>query len=288
MSKLVSIILPTYNGEKFLRQSIDSCLSQTYQNIELIIINDCSTDDSEEIVKSYKDKRLRYYKNEYNLKLPASLNRGFSLAKGDYFTWTSDDNYFKDCAVETMIRVLEQSKSDLVYANYHTIDDDNNLTGIRLVGEKKDILLDNVVKACFLYKREVQNTLEGYKTDLFLVEDYDFWIRAAFNDFIFTPINETLYFYRFHEGSLTESRRQEISKRLLQLLQNHLIAFESNRKYEFINYKLHLKLAKLFLANSNTKMARASLRKSIAINSFSIFEKEFIATIFKLIMRTKN
>ncbi|WP_276499333.1 glycosyltransferase [Pontibacter litorisediminis] len=281
MSKLVSIVLPTYNGEKFLKQSIDSCLNQTYQNIELIIVNDCSKDSSEDIIKSYKDNRIRYYKNEQNLKLPASLNRGFSLAKGEYFTWTSDDNYYKNNAIDTLVRALEQSKSDLVYANYSTIDNDDNLTGTRIVGERRNILLDNVVKACFLYKSEMHNKLEGYRTDLFLVEDYDFWIRAAFNNFIFKPIKDELYFYRFHQGSLTESRRKEIAQRLLQLLNGHLPTFIKEGKHEFVNYKVYLKLAKLFASNNDKLRSRENLKAAFVTNPISVFRREFIRTIIK-------
>ena len=87
MEKLVSIVLPTYNGEKYLADSIESVISQTYKNWELIIINDCSTDKTLEIAQSYaaKDNRIKVYSNDENLKVPKSLNRGFSLANGKYF-----------------------------------------------------------------------------------------------------------------------------------------------------------------------------------------------------------
>ena len=89
----VSIILPTYNGKKYIRDSIESIINQTYTNWELIIVNDCSTDDTQKIIEEYqqKDKRIIVINNEKNLKLPASLNRGFEEASGEYYTWTSDD-----------------------------------------------------------------------------------------------------------------------------------------------------------------------------------------------------
>ena len=75
MEKLVSIVLPTYNGEKYLADSIESVISQTYKNWELIIINDCSTDKTLEIAQSYaaKDNRIKVYSNDENLKVPKSL-----------------------------------------------------------------------------------------------------------------------------------------------------------------------------------------------------------------------
>ncbi|MFT5212615.1 MAG: glycosyltransferase involved in cell wall biosynthesis, partial [Patiriisocius sp.] len=92
----VSIILPVYNGEKYLSKSIESCLNQTYRNIELIIVNDCSTDKTLEIVDGYLklDSRIKVLTNSANKRLPASLNIGHLQAQGDYITWTSDDNLY--------------------------------------------------------------------------------------------------------------------------------------------------------------------------------------------------
>jgi len=83
MQPKVSIVLPVYNGAKYLRESVDSCLAQTFSNWELIIVNDCSTDESSAIAEEYaaKDERIRVIHNETNLKLPASLNAGFCQAK---------------------------------------------------------------------------------------------------------------------------------------------------------------------------------------------------------------
>ena len=72
MSDLISIVLPVYNGERFLRASIDSVVAQTYQNWELLVVDDCSTDSTADIVREYvqKDSRIKYFKNEVNLRLP--------------------------------------------------------------------------------------------------------------------------------------------------------------------------------------------------------------------------
>lgn len=85
----ISIVLPTYNGEKYLKQSIESILGQTYTDWELIVVNDCSTDSTQEIIDFYrkKDTRIRTIFNYTNQKLPESLNIGFREAKGEYFTW---------------------------------------------------------------------------------------------------------------------------------------------------------------------------------------------------------
>ena len=116
-TKLVSIILPTYNGEKYIKDSIESCLCQTYRNIELIIVNDCSTDGTLDLIKKYaaKDRRVRIIENQKNLKLPASLNEGFKASSGDLLTWTSDDNMFRENAIERMVDMLSEKSADFIY-----------------------------------------------------------------------------------------------------------------------------------------------------------------------------
>ena len=98
----VSIVLPVYNGETYLSLAVESILRQTYGNWELIIVDDCSADNSYGIAKSYakKDPRITVYKNRENKKLPRSLNAGFCMATGDLFTWTSDDNILKPETIE--------------------------------------------------------------------------------------------------------------------------------------------------------------------------------------------
>lgn len=201
---LVSIVLPVYNGERYIAESIESCLNQTYSNIELIIVNDCSTDGSLEIAKSYveKDSRVRIVNNEVNKKLPASLNIGHRVAKGDYVTWTSDDNKYKLTAIEKFIFELQNNDSDIVCSNFDCIDENGVFKSKRVLPPLEYMIWGNVFGASFMYSRRVFQTLDGYKENLFLVEDYDFWIRSLLM-FKSSTIEESLYLYREHDASLT-------------------------------------------------------------------------------------
>src|SRR3989338_242445 len=120
-SPKVSIVLPTYNGAKYIRQSIESCLDQTYKNIELIIVDDASTDETPKIVKSYADPRLVYIRHEKNMKLPAAFNTGFSRASGDYLTWTSDDNFYDVSAIDKMLGFMRDNACDFVYCDFYEV-----------------------------------------------------------------------------------------------------------------------------------------------------------------------
>ena len=166
MNDLISIVLPVYNGSKYLSESIESILSQTYKNWELIIIDDCSSDNTPQIANRYCtfDSRIRYYKNENNLRLPRALNKGFSLAKGDFFTWTSDDNIYEKDALEKMLYSLKSNNADFVFCSYNTIDENGEIIGFVRVPDdfKNSIVGSNIVGACFLYTRKVYNSVGDY------------------------------------------------------------------------------------------------------------------------------
>ncbi len=218
MNRMVSVVLPTYNGEKYLSQSIDSVLAQTYSDWELIIIDDGSTDRTEEIARSYadKDKRITYYKNPKNIQLPRSLNRGFAMSVGEYLTWTSDDNVYYPDAFETMVKTLESDRElGFVFSSCDVIDADGKKVDEWIMPENmelRQIMGTNIVGACFMYTRRVYAIVGDYNPSLFLAEDFDYWQRI-FANFKVKPIEKTLYAYRRHAENLTSTRSQdEISR----------------------------------------------------------------------------
>lgn len=223
---MISIVLPTYNGEEYLASSIESILQQSYSDFELIIVDDCSEDGTWEIMQKYsrQDCRIKIIHNNNNKKLPASLNIGFAQAKGEYFTWTSDDNVFHPTAFERLIDVLKINQEiSIVYALYYFIGEDGTVLGKTTMDSSniRDIYGGNSIGACFMYKREVHEKLNGYDENLFLVEDYDFWLRAK-RYFKFYLLPEYLYDYRVHGNSLTETRNNEIRTKTVQRIEEEI------------------------------------------------------------------
>jgi len=204
---LISIVLPTYNGSKYIAQSVESCLQQTYPHFELIIVDDCSTDNTPAIITAFaqKDSRIKVIRNEKNKKLPLSLNTGFDVATGKYFTWTSDDNYYAPNALEEMVKVLESNNDHgLVYTNYTIIDDNGKVTGTLFFGDVNQSMVTwKGAGACFLYRAEIHYQLKGYDASAFLIEDYDFFIRALTITRFYFLNRYDLYYYRQHAQSLT-------------------------------------------------------------------------------------
>lgn len=211
---LVSIVLPTYKRAHLLPLAIRSVLAQSYANWELIVVDDNSPDDTPQVVAGFTDPRIRYVRNEPNLKLPRALNRGHELARGDYLTWTSDDNLYAERAIEAMVERLARGDCDLVWADHWLFSEDDECGRPR--DPQHDRLPDTVqlekgnhMGACFLYARRVFEALGGYDPELFLVEDYDFFIRAS-KQFRFAHIGQPLYYFRRDDATLYHSRFADV------------------------------------------------------------------------------
>ncbi len=218
---LVSIVLPTYNGSRFLEEAIQSCLGQSYPNFELIIVDDASTDNTPEIIALYEnlDSRIRSIRLTTNFGLPAALNSGFAMTRGELLTWTSDDNLYRPNAMSVLVDFMKANPQvDIVYTGFSFIDDEGRVVGSHPPLPSDELPYHNSVGACFLYRRLVYEKLGGYDTDASLVEDYDFWLRA-FGSFTFHALPEYLYSYRIHAGSLSHraaDRTKLATRRILQ------------------------------------------------------------------------
>lgn len=210
----VSIVMPTYKRAHLLGGAIQNVLAQSFRDFELIVVDDNSPDDTPRVVAGFDDPRIRYVRNDPNLRLPRALNRGFSLARGHYLTWTSDDNFYADTAIERMVRVLDRGDCDLVYADYYMFAEVDD--GGRPADAKHDRLpaslqleKGNHIGACFLYTRRAYEAVGDYDPELFLVEDYDYFIRIAAR-FKACHIAEPLYYFRRDDDTLYLSRFAEV------------------------------------------------------------------------------
>ena len=206
MSSTVSIVLPTYNGEKFLKESIESCLCQTFKDLELIVVVDGSIDGTMNILSEYKDPRIKI-KYTRNQGLPQALNEGFALAQGEYWTWTSDDNLFLPNAIKTMAEFLEiNQQTPMVATDIYRINNKG-----KIIGHSSNQY------ACFLYRAEAAKKTGLYRSEFTLVEDADFFIRLAYFAGPAKFIHQPLYKYRDHPESLSAkktSQRQLVSTKM--------------------------------------------------------------------------
>ncbi len=220
----VSIVLPSYNGEKYIRESIESIIKQSFRNWELLLVDDCSEDMTLQIMMEYQDRdpRIRVIHNTTNQNLPKSLNIGFSYAKYELLTWTSDDNIYEENALFEMVCALKKDDSSMIIAKMHYIDEYGKIKGEAPEFDDSLFWYNNNVGACFLYSRDVLNTVGEYNSEMFGVEDYDYWIRVMNVCRKIKFINKFLYRYRIHGKSLSNVRFYDIKNKLNMIRKNNI------------------------------------------------------------------
>lgn len=192
---LVSIIIPVYNGENFIKDAIESALSQTYKNIEIIVVNDGSHDNTEKICKSFSNIRYFYKPNGG---VASALNKGLKEANGTFFSWLSHDDLYKPEKIESQINFLKKIKSNnaILWSNYEVIDKNGKVFG-RTSFEKvfsPYYLLDNLfpifnglIHGCsLLIPIALLNNFRGNNGEIFneslrYTQDYDLWYRLFRN-----------------------------------------------------------------------------------------------------------
>lgn len=218
---LVSVILPVYNQATMLGDAIASVLAQTYQNLELIVLSDGSTDGAEAVFDRFAhDRRVRFLV-QANQKLPRALSNAFDFARGEFWTWTSADNLMEPRHLEREVEFLQtHPEVDFVYANYIAIDDRGEplrnpafRPHNRRTPQAPEIYLprdlssyndsaDNFIGPCFMYRGSAGKLLGDYAPELG-VEDYDYWLRMnTVMRIAHLGTDEMLYRYRVHDNSL--------------------------------------------------------------------------------------
>ncbi len=258
MDKKVSIVLPVYNGEKRVAKAIDSILNQTYSNFELIIVNDCSTDNTKDVLEKYaiKDSRIRIVSNEINLKLPNSLNHGFEEATGDYYTWTSDDNAYKPDAISVMVDYLDSNDDvDMVYCDFDVVGLDGTYISTTELLEPDELRFQNAVGACFLYRKELAQKVGKYDADLFLAEDYEYWMKAYLNGNLH-HIPQVLYEYGWHDESLTVKKRHQVYHKTYEAKDKHFEELISRCKTQDDKNKFYWNMLRLLLDDEERETVR--------------------------------
>lgn len=179
---LVSIIMPSYNTAYYVNESIKSVLNQTYTKWELIIVDDCSTDKTDEVLSKIKDKRIKIYKNEKKMGAAISRNRALREAKGQWIAFLDSDDLWESNKLEHQINFMKKNGYYFSYTNYEEIDIDSNKTGVKVTGPKR-ITRNGMYNYCWpgcltvMYDSEVIGLVQI--SDIKKNNDYAMWLKAC-------------------------------------------------------------------------------------------------------------
>jgi glycosyltransferase involved in cell wall biosynthesis len=266
--ELVSIVIPTYNRADLISESIESALGQTYPNIEVIVIDDGSTDNTREVVKKYGD-RIRYYEKK-NGGIGSGLNFGIKKMNGKWFKWLSSDDVLTPDAVETLLIHARESGAMILYTDYDIIDEQSKFIRAfiephftsyyefasalwtRFIGNGSSSLID---RSCF---EEVGLFDEIVRS----AEDYDWWLRACLlHGYRFLHIPRITLKYRTHGKQLTAAVKHNAyttDEKIRRKVKEQIIAADPEWWETLSRYQ------KLFARQNETRgIARRLLRKSL-------------------------
>lgn len=212
----ISVILPIYNGEKYMRTAIDSVLTQTLVNFELIIWNDGSNDKSMEIMSLYKDPRIQIYKNKKNLGLFPTINMAINKARADLIRlWSWDDIMKSNCLEAEKAFHDKYPQIGMSYCGRDIIDEEGKIVSLAPQDSTPEFISQKLAVQLLFYfgsiagnistvvlKKKIFNIVKPFREDMILSGDYDMWVRIA-AQYPLGYVHEPLIYLRRHEGQFS-------------------------------------------------------------------------------------
>ncbi|OUW11135.1 MAG: hypothetical protein CBD26_03020 [Candidatus Pelagibacter sp. TMED166] len=274
--KLISVIIPTFNRVDLLKNAINSVLTQTYSNIEIIVIDDNSNDNTESLIKNLNDNRINYIKNKENLKAPLCRNIGINISRGEFIAFLDDDDIWYHNKLEEQIKLFDNSNVGLVYCVTDLFFENYNLTYSTKPQKRgnifNDILVNNYIGATpsVVVRKEALKSLKIKKNEYFDTsfearQDYDLWIRIC-----------KRWDVDFVSKSLLKQNYRKNLVRISSDLNNHINAHKKiNNKYKndiILNLSDHqikerLINQDLFLAAQAIKISNIKLARKHYLNA---------------------
>jgi glycosyltransferase involved in cell wall biosynthesis len=207
----ISVIMAVYNGAAHLREAVESILDQTYRDFEFIIVNDASTDSSQEILESFSDERLVLIKNGTNVGLTKSLTIGLAKARGDYIARMDADDISLPERLEMQKAFLDTHPFvDVVGTAATIIDEDNHEQGVKtppggtMLLAFHQLLKNQILHPSVMFRKKVIVDAGGYNEAMPFVQDYELWSRLMARGNVLTTLKTPLIRYRLHGSSITQ------------------------------------------------------------------------------------
>ncbi|MFO8108955.1 MAG: glycosyltransferase family 2 protein [Thermoplasmata archaeon] len=227
----VSVIIPTYNRSKVLVKAVESVLNQTYENFELIIVDDKSKDDTADTVEQFKDPRIKYHRNEINLGGSGSRNVGIELAKGEFIAFLDDDDQWLPEKLERQVEVLKKASAGCcgVYTGLTKYRNGKPLTKKMIPRDGmifNDLLWENIIGSTSVIMLRKKSIIDvgGFTQDLPASQELDLYLRLA-KKYEFKCVPESLVVYHIHQDNQITS---DYSKKVFA------------RKYIYNKYRDHI------------------------------------------------
>jgi len=231
----VSVLMPVYNREDLVREAIESVLRQDFSDFEFIIINDGSADNTDQVIRSFSDERIRYFTNDLNLGIARSRNKAFSLSKGTYIAVMDSDDVCHPGRLAAQVGYLDEHPDIGVLGTAAQVIDRNNRKGViyRMPSMHHMIKWEMPFRSPFVHpsvmiRRPLLEQANGYDVERDTVVDYELWVRLR-NFTRFANLDDVYIFYRHHERNITHTKSGEQMADALQIRRR---VFEEELKTE--------------------------------------------------------
>lgn len=213
---LISIVMPAYNCENYIVDAISSVLAQSYQNWELLIINDGSKDNTLDIIKGFseKDARIRPLQNEENMGVSATRNKGIAAASGDWIAFLDSDDMWEPLKLEKQIKVAKENSAGFLFTGSSYINEKGEkykgIFEVPKIVSYKQLRNQNVIScSSVLIKKKFFETIKMERDDMH--EDYAVWLRVLRTGITAYGINEPLIIYRISQDSKSGNKIKTIA-----------------------------------------------------------------------------
>ena len=214
----VTVLMSVYNGEKYLQEAIDSILGQTFKDFEFLIVNDGSTDKTEEILKSYNDPRIKIIDNEKNIGLTKSLNKGLKLTRGEYIARMDADDVSMPERLEKEVVFLDNNKNMGLVGTYYFETNENGkvlyitrpLNDSKALKEKL-LMINQFGHGSVMFKKECIEKVGLYRREFKSAQDYDLWLRIS-EKYNIANLPEPLYKRRLNIDSISVNKKKQQDK----------------------------------------------------------------------------
>lgn len=266
---LISVIVPAYNRADFILRPLNSVCNQSYNNFEIIVVDDGSTDNTASFIKNYKDKRIKYIKHTENRGVPSARNTGIKAARGEYITFLdSDDEIYPEKFEIQLNRLCDLSDSyGLIYCGYSLFINSTEEHVMDIVPEEYGNICDALLKRCIfavhtpLIRKSCFEECGLFDESLPGCEDWDMWIRLS-QHYKFTFVPDILAKFYIHGEQKSTNLKNKIQARK-DLLSKHKTLLEKKKSI----YSLHLRrIGSLYSLDGNRSEGRKYLIKAIVAN----------------------
>lgn len=277
---LVSVVVACYNVEKYVQKCVDSIKKQTYKNLEIILYDDCSKDNTREILNEIKkqDNRIKVFLGKENYGPGGAKQEGLKRCSGEYVCFVDSDDYIGENYIMDMIKTVKEDKDiDIVSTNFTKVDQNGNVSYIRDYKNNETVLWQKISTVSKLFKKSF---LDKNKLSLpygIVLEDVLFSSACLLAKPKIVFCNTTEYYYVFNNSSISHTTLKKFKKNSLDQSQEYLLSlkklFNEKDEEELLSY-FSFKFTCWYLLKSGSNVGKVEMKKEYS-KAFSFLEKEF-------------